>query len=367
MEETNTIFLFFFYFYRVHVFELIQKYFFFRAKIFPKNFARKCEFFSCVEDDEKSSQSRSRHDPPRAALSPPPKRRKRSPRSRNWAFTDYTDGVTRELFDDDAASIRYVVVGHETCPDTGREHWQGFVQFTTPCSLKVAQRRLQIPNLHMEAIRGTVQENIDYCEKDGDVWSVGDALAMGQRVDIDELRVMLDDGASMLDVARANFPTFTRSYRAFQVYESLLAEASRRDFRQVSVIVFAGTTGFDKTRIAMSYFPYKILGTEKGLQWFDFYKGQDVLLIDEFDSATVPITTMLSLLDGYCLRLPIKGGFTFANWTKVIITTNQVSPLYEDASVEHKEAFDRRVNQTFRRFSETEPPFPSDIIWSNYV
>lgn len=190
---------------------------------------------------------------------------------------------------------------------------------------------------------------------------------MGSRTDVDEIRVMIDEGTPMLDIARANFPLFCRSYRAFQVYETLSSESSRSAWRHVAVVILAGCTGSGKTKLAMSYSPYKIMGSEKGLEWFDGYRGEDVLLIDEFDDSAVALPKMLSLLDGHKLRLPIKGGHTYAGWTKIFITTNQVSPLYGTASPEHLAAFNRRVSQTFTHFHESDPPFPSDIIWSNYV
>ena len=56
--------------------------------------------------------------------------------------------------------------------------------------------------------------------------------------------------------------------------------------------------------------------------WWDGYSGQSVLLIDEF-YGNIAYSTFLKLLDGYQIRLNIKGSFTYAKWTTVFITSNQ--------------------------------------------
>jgi hypothetical protein len=89
---------------------------------------------------------------------------------------------------------------------------------------------------------------------------------------------------------------------------------------------------------------FKISGD--ALQWWDGYDGEKSILIDEYDNQ-IPITRLLNLLDGYHLRLPVKGGFTYAAWTKVIITTN-LNPLelHPNAKQQHRAALHRRINRT---------------------
>lgn len=299
---------------------------------------------------------------------PAPKKRKRGPRakrSRNWAFTDFGDDDEdpdytqyEDLQSNVANGIRFVIAGKETCPDTGKIHVQGYAQFSSPISLSTAQRILNLPNRHFEVCKGTSEENEKYCSKDGDFVAFGTYIQMGQRTDVDEIRVMLNDNVSMLKIAEANFPLYLRSYRAFATYQNLVQQEQRSEFRHVRTIILAGRTGCGKTRSAMSLSPYKIQGSTRALTWFDGYGGEDTLLIDEFDSCSVPIEQMLSLLDGHPTRLPIKGGFTYANWTKVIITTNQISPLYNAAAPELLAAFDRRIFQRFSKFTDEDPELP---------
>ena len=88
---------------------------------------------------------------------------------------------------------------------------------------------------------------------------------------------------------------------------------------------------------------YKIEGSE--MEWWDGYEGEKTILIDEYDSQ-VSLPRLLNILDGYQLRLPIKGGFTYARWTKVIITSN-IDPRewHPNAKPFHREALMRRLTK----------------------
>lgn len=301
---------------------------------------------------------------PSDGVSVPGRKRKRQLRSRNWCFTDFTCKDLGDVFDDSETKARYICYGVEVCPETERAHHQGWVQFALAVTLASAKKRLSLPSAHFENCRGSCEENDEYCSKDGEVFRWGSFLSMGQRTDVDSIRAMLDDGSPLLDVARADFPLFCRSYRAFSVYRCLVQQTLSRSYRVVSSVILAGTTRCGKTRLAMRYNPYLIGG--KQLDWFDGYEGEDVICIDDFVD-DVPIDFMLRLMDGHQLRLPVKGGFTYARWTKVIITTNCFHALYCNAPVEHRQAFNARVTASHRCF-DAGSAIPDHILdWSEGV
>ena len=123
----------------------------------------------------------------------------------------------------------------------------------------------------------------------------------------------------------------------------MVDKKNRKKFRKVEVVVLSGSTGTGKTRKAMEEANYKITGNQ--LQWWDGYEGEKCICIDEYNN-DIGITELLNILDGYELRLPIKGSFTYANWNKVYITTNLTkSQFHSNAKSEHRKALFRRVTK----------------------
>ncbi len=253
--------------------------------------------------------------------------------------------------------------GLETCPKTGRKHHQGWVQFEKPLALSAVKKKLGLKTAHFEIMRGSCAESEEYCEKDGEVTRFGKFISMGERVDVEEIRVLLSDSSdsfSMKSVADANFPLFLRHKNAMFVYRSMVEQSLRRPYRIVQTVVLAGKTRCGKTRLASEYQPYMICGFN--LQWWDGYQGERVLCIDDFVSKNTRVELMLRLLDGHQMRIPIKGSFTYAAWDKVIITTNQVKGLYTDGecSDEHLAAFNARITATYSFFNDE--PMLTDIL-----
>jgi hypothetical protein len=76
---------------------------------------------------------------------------------------------------------------------------------------------------------------------------------------------------------------------------------------------------------------------------FDGYAGQPVVMLEEFRSA-LKFDFLLKVLDIYPLLLNIKGGRTYACWTKVVITSNiELSEQYPNLT-ERKDPLLRRFN-----------------------
>lgn len=95
-------------------------------------------------------------------------------RTRNWCFTAYThEDVDHESyfnpeFVDWGATCpetRYIIMGLETCPKTGRLHWQGYIELRNPATLVSAKNALDCNHAHLEARRGTRPQAIAYCYK----------------------------------------------------------------------------------------------------------------------------------------------------------------------------------------------------------
>lgn len=108
--------------------------------------------------------------------------------ARHWCVTFFLpDGSRPEVLekeeqevadaDQDPQRVRYALWQREIAPETGRQHWQGYIEFLAPCKgtaiLKAVGvrrgdqrlRELRRGEIHWERRRGTREEARDYCKK----------------------------------------------------------------------------------------------------------------------------------------------------------------------------------------------------------
>jgi len=222
------------------------------------------------------------------------------------------------------AHCKGVVIGDEI-GESGTPHFQGFL------SLNKKLRFQQVLPLfpkdenkpHVEPAK-TWREAIDYCKKDGKFCSYGlKHSSQGSRTDLDEQCDMIEEGSSMREVALHSKATFVRNYRGMQRLQDLLREEEPRLFRgEMEVHLYYGKTGTGKTYKAFQDHPdlfKKPVG--KGL-WFDGLKSTDkVILLDEV-TGQYPLEHLLQILDKYKCQVEVKGGHSWLNADKIIITTN---------------------------------------------
>lgn len=80
--------------------------------------------------------------------------------ARNWCFTIHDPA---SIWEEDPRE-RYVVWQLESCPETGRKHLQGYVEFNK--QLRLAALKKLHPTAHWEARRGTRDQARAYCMKE---------------------------------------------------------------------------------------------------------------------------------------------------------------------------------------------------------
>ncbi len=272
-------------------------------------------------------------------------------RSRNFCFTSFNIIDLKPVYDKYQDIIRYLCYGLEICPKTQKQHMQGWVQFYNVKDLKPAQKILGMGKIHMEMCNGSEYKNDDYCKKDGKFKTFGTFVGHGFRTDLEIIKKKIEDGKSLEEIINDNFSIYCRYRNGIEKYIQIVTKKKTKKFRKINVEYIHGGTGTGKTRYAMENCTYKITGDQ--LQWWDGYNGEKAICIDEYDN-NVPVTKLLNILDGYHLRLPIKGGFTYANWTRVIITSNLApSKLHSNAKPEHRDALFRRINKIIKMSRST--------------
>lgn len=99
--------------------------------------------------------------------------------SRSWTFTIFN--ILWDIKNLQDERIKCAVVQKEKCPDSGREHFQGYLQLLAPSRLNAVKKILNEDTAHLEVRKGTPQQAWDYCTKeesrvDGP-WTFGDRPA----------------------------------------------------------------------------------------------------------------------------------------------------------------------------------------------
>lgn len=259
--------------------------------------------------------------------------------SRNYMFTSFRSEKPSPDFD----KITYMIYGEEKAPTTGNPHYQGYVEFTSTQRIAGAKKIFNDDTMHFDKRRGTQEQAIEYCKKDGVFTEHGYPTRQGRRTD---LKKIIEENKTIEEIMDKE-PQIYCQYRKglLDIYARKI-EQRLQNIRNVEVYVYWGVTGSGKTYKAIMDNPdyYQMLTINKGDRvFFDGYKGQSTLIIDEF-YGQIPYHYMLRILDKYKLQVEIKGGTTWAQWNKVVITSN-APPASWYPDLQNIDPLLRRINE----------------------
>lgn len=252
----------------------------------------------------------------------------------NWCFTDFTDGDEPDV---DPSQVRYIIAQQERCPDTGRIHWQGYIQLSRNQRFTFVKKLN--PWAHWEPAKGTPLENKAYCTKDEtrvsgtDPYEFGEMKKQGQRKDIEDFKDAIKQGKRKRDLIEEYSGILSRYPRFYDTVAMTMCPKINTDRK---VILLYGKPGAGKTRFVYDAhgdsmdFWRKPIGN--GSFWFDHYDGHKFVLIDEFEGAAskVPLDVVLQLLDIYPLMVPTKGSHVWWNPEIIYICSNSRPDAWYD-------------------------------------
>lgn len=236
--------------------------------------------------------------------------------SRRFAFTQFKlDYDYKKL-----GNYSYIIVGLETCPTTGKQHHQGYVEYKSAKDVNSIAKKLD--HAHVEKAKGNSTSNIEYCSKEKNiVLQEGEATkGQGARTDLEGMITAIKENPNIKkkDLIELNPGAFARNYRALDIIKDVYEE--QRNWVP-EVIYIYGKSGVGKTRMAMEAGATKVKFKHG---FFDGYNGEETVVFDDVDEWTFfkERNTLLELLDRYPYRINIKGGSR--NWAprKIYITSN---------------------------------------------
>lgn len=217
---------------------------------------------------------------------------------------------------------------------------------------------------HIEPALGSNKENRDYIRKEGK-W-VDDEKKESNLADTfeesgelppeqqpfgsvsEEVYEMIKQGASNVEIMEAFPSAMNRLEKIERARQALIAEQQKTTFRRLEVTYIWGDSGAGKTRSVMEKYGYdKVYRVTNYEHPFDGYKGEDVIIFEEFRSS-LKIEDMLNYLDGYPLQLPCRYADKVACYTKVYIISNipleEQYQLIQQNHLETWKAFLRRIH-----------------------
>lgn len=253
--------------------------------------------------------------------------------------------------------------------EQGTPHTHLYVAFQNAKEFQTIHRRFY--GAHIEAARGTHQENRDYIRKEGKYQDTekadtnlpdtfeesGQLPAESDRrmKQSEAILAMIEAGASNAEILRAYPSAMNHLPRIEQARQTLLEEKYRDAFRGLQVTYIWGKTGVGKTRGIMERYGYRnVYRVTNYKNPFDGYKGEPVILFDEFRSS-LPLEDMLKYMEGYPLNLPARFSDRAACFEAVYVVSNiPMEKQYPQVQLEEPEtwaAFLRR----FERIYELQP------------
>ena len=209
----------------------------------------------------------------------------------------------------------YLIAGREM-GDAGNKHYQGYVEFHTPVSMKGGIKKLGVPGIHMETRKGTSEQAATYCMKeDKDYFETGNRSQQGERRDLDKIchelqtrkRTLLDIGMS------DDAPQYCKYRNGIKDIACMSdCKASKKE-RIITEEVYSDLDLPTALRRAYTDYPDACLvrWTEK-ISW-ENYHGEDTIIVTNGN-----LKAQMFLRDGFQLQLEVKFGVKYAMWKNIV-------------------------------------------------
>lgn len=223
---------------------------------------------------------------------------------RRFAVTWY-DLEAAKAYRPDPAVVKYFRGQIEKCPETGRKHFQGYIEVAKSCRFTKIKKILNANDVHVEPAGGSAAENRAYTSKeesrlepeDPDAFDTefGKALAQGARTDLLAFKDRIVGGATNLEVAD-EFPDLYVKYH--DKIEKIRYDHSKPRTTAPTVHVLWGETGAGKSHLARELAgPGAYWVPHGSTKWWPGYRTGQNVIFDDFREEWCRIDILLHLLN----------------------------------------------------------------------
>lgn len=259
-------------------------------------------------------------------------------RSRSWVFTtnNYTDESYQEILKSLGTST-YYVIGKEV-GESGTPHLQGFVHFKN--ALRFSAIKKKLPGSHIAIRKGTVSQAADYCKKDGDYVEFGDApidpKAKGL-LEKERWTAILSNAkqGNLEAIAEEEPQVYLRMYSTLKRIAQDSIPVQER-LPELTNLWITGPPGTGKSWFARTLAPEDNLYFKNLNKWWCGYKGEDVVIIEEWGLETGKfLGDFLKIwADIYSFRGEVKGGSKMIRPKQIVITSNYtIEECFQEAQL----------------------------------
>lgn len=269
------------------------------------------------------------------------------------------------------SSLRYWCMCDEVGLEEKTPHTHVYVVFGNSVMFDTMHKKFY--GVHIDQAKGSNKENRDYIRKEGkylddpkhdtnlpetfEEWGELPPDRTAKETQAEQIIQMVKDGKSNAEILQECPTAYSKLNYIEQARQVLREEEYKDTWRDVDVTYIWGDTGTGKTRTVMECYGYsKVFRvTNYDSHPFDGYKGQDVIIFEEFRSG-LKIQDMLSYLDGYPVKLPCRYVDHQACYTKVFLISNiPLEKQYPNTQQEQPktwEAFCRRIRNVMYMHKE---------------
>lgn len=234
--------------------------------------------------------------------------------------------------------IKYMIYGVEI-GEKKTPHFQGYVELSKRVAFDLVKR--SFGNSHIEPRRGSQQQAIEYCRKEGNYHEWGEPKAQGDRTDLQRIKLLLEHTSSIKQLLESDEDINSHGLR---LAERLIKYTDKpRDYAP-EVIWFFGKTGVGKTRLAVQLLPDAYFKSNGAGKWWANYDGEEDVIIDDVRAANYPFHEMLGLLDRYAYTVEDKGTIRQFKGRRIVITApDDPSEIYKHTDGEDIKQLLRRI------------------------
>lgn len=275
--------------------------------------------------------------------------------------------------------MNYLCYQQEKAPQTGKLHWQGYVEFNKPRRGTTADKLLvfgadgtkdkecklngsgavgmkNVVDGWMQKSTKSALANGRYCSKaesaiEGTFAEFGKPMTQGERSDLTAAAALLKEKGDVPETWLAMNPdTAVRYGGALLRYHKLIGgDEKERKKRAPKVTIYWGPPGTGKSRTVHELLEgkryYKCeCNRSDGNAWWAGYRGHTTVFFDEYEPGQLATGHLLRIIDWYSTRVHVYGNEVQLMANKFYFTSN-TDPRLWVKEANRKAAWLRRLEQ----------------------